>query len=224
MPSDHFIGDINKLESCLKKSFEIAKENKIALIGIKPSFANVSYGYISSTNSHFVEKPKLTKAEELVNSDYYWNTDINTYTPATLLHELSLYSPKYVQRSLKELYKKSPNLNLANSILEKSKKLVLIKGDFAWNDVGEWKTIYQQLPKTKNQHVLINDARFIDINSSGCLLYGQSDKLIGLVGVEGITVIDTPDALLICNTKESYQVRELVKKITKIPNAKKYFL
>jgi len=223
MPSDHYIDDINKLEHCLKLSYDIALKNKIALIGIKPSFTNVSYGYIASDKSHFVEKPPLAKAKELIEKDYYWNTDINTFKPETFINELRLHCPEYIKKSLNQLYKKSPNLNVANSILEKSKNLTLIKANFAWSDVGEWKTIYQHLPKDQNGHVILNNTQYISQNSKNCLLGTSKNKLIGIVGLEDITIIDTPDALLICKTPDSYEVRSLVATMMESPKTKKYF-
>jgi mannose-1-phosphate guanylyltransferase len=41
------------------------------------------------------------------------------------------------------------------------------------------------------------------------------EKLIATVGLKDVVIIDTPDALLICNSKESHKVKDLLQKIDK---------
>jgi hypothetical protein len=65
----------------------------------------------------------------------------------------------------------------------------------------------------------------VEVNSKNCLLASDSSKIIGLVDVENLAVIDTPDALLICNLNHdgSFHVRDLVTKIVGNPKLKHYF-
>ena len=65
----------------------------------------------------------------------------------------------------------------------------------------------------------------VEINSKNCLVHSSAQKVIGLVNLEDIAIIDTPDALLVCNLKEggSYQVKDLITKLVSQPKLKSFF-
>jgi mannose-1-phosphate guanylyltransferase len=103
----------------------------------------------------------------------------------------------------------------------------MIPASFSWSDIGEWKSIYQQKSSIKDDIVSLNQTtKFVEVGSRHCLVSGLSHKLIGLVDVNNLAIIDTPDALLICNIAQngSYKVRDLISKIVEDPKLKHYFL
>lgn len=130
-------------------------------------------------------------------------------------------SPKEIEN----IFKKSPKLNINQAISEKSKKMLVIPTTFNWSDVGEWKSIYKQLKTDLEGNVsLENKTPFIGYKSKNCLVKSSDKKIIGLVGVENLAVIDTPDALLICNMDKSADVRHLITKIVEKKKYKDFFL
>ena len=105
--------------------------------------------------------------------------------------------------------------------------LIVIPANFDWADIGEWKAIYHHLsPRQTSTSLLITRLNLSPLAVKKCLVSGKKNKLIGLVGVNNLAVIDTPDALLICNIagNDSYRVRDLVSLIISRPQLKKYFL
>ncbi|MFA7088349.1 MAG: hypothetical protein WC146_03350, partial [Patescibacteria group bacterium] len=124
------------------------------------------------------------------------------------------------------IYSLAPSLPIDTAISEKSKKLILIPASFNWNDIGEWKSIYEELPKIGNNFALLpKNQKFVEVNSKNCLLVSSPSKIIGLVDVNNLAIIDTPDALLICNiaTDGSFHVRNLVTKIVSNLKLKHFF-
>jgi len=104
--------------------------------------------------------------------------------------------------------------------------MILIPASFNWNDIGEWKSIYQELPKSANNIATLHkDVKFVEVNSKNCLISAGSQKMIGLVDVNNLAIIDTPDALLICNiaNEGSFHVRDLVSKIVQNLKLKHFF-
>jgi len=237
-PSDHYIQKNLKFKKNINFAYELAKKHQaIATIGIKPTNPNPSYGYILaqqksnrfSSVSFFIEKPDVDTAEKLIKKNCYWNSDIHTFKISTMLSELKTIQPEYYEifeelikkpKEIDSLYKKSPNLNINQAISEKSKNMLIVPAEFSWSDIGEWKSIYTNSPKLDHGHALVDsDTQVVDYNSKNCLITSSKDKLIGLIGVNNIAVIDTPDSLLICNLDQSAHVRDLV---TTIVNKKKY--
>lgn len=246
LPSDHLIKNVKKFKNDVIKSSKLAQEHQsIVTIGFKPQNPTPSYGYISINKKNhnyvldFIEKPDKKTATRLIKQNYYWNTDILTFTHKTLLEEIKLYQPQYLKlytilkdnlnnrNSLEHIYTISPNLSIAYAISEKTKKLIMLPGSFYWSDIGEWKSIYNQLKKDKNGIVQLNpNTHYVQVNSRNCLISTSGSKLIGLVDVNNLAIIDTPDALLICNIAYdgSFRVRDIVNRITKDKSLENYFL
>ncbi|MFZ2153253.1 MAG: mannose-1-phosphate guanylyltransferase [Microgenomates group bacterium] len=243
-PADHFVS----LKRYFRKSIRLAVQsaattNKIVLIGIHPTYPNPGFGYILAQSSgpirqvtQFVEKPSVVDAQLLIHKDALWNSGIYTFSISSLLDEFTthepIYSRLYHQLSLSHqpkniinIYKKSPSLPLDKAISEKSQNLVTLKAKFVWSDIGEWFAIWQHLTQTENGIKKISPAsNYLSINSKNCLVNGPRDKLIGLVGLNNLAIIDSPDGLLVCNLQDTYSVRELVKEIVSTPKLKNFFL
>lgn len=244
MPSDHFIGQINNFKKDLQLAVKNANNKYIVTLGIKPNNPSTSFGYIFTNSRHevlkFIEKPNLLNAQKFIQKDNcFWNSGIYTFKFETLISEFRQHSPQYlplfnkIQQNLNQpkiiekIYSISPSLAIDTAISEKSRRLFLIPVSFSWNDVGEWKSIYQQLSKDSNQIAILNkNTNHIEINSQNCLISStKKNKLIGLVDINNLAIIDTDDALLICNINldGSYHVRDLVSKIVQNKKIKHYF-
>ncbi|MFA4826853.1 MAG: mannose-1-phosphate guanylyltransferase [Candidatus Shapirobacteria bacterium] len=244
--SDHFIDKLKNFSNDILLSADLANTHKsILTIGIKPTYPSPSYGYLLTKPTtfkyrqvtKFTEKPDQKIAQNFIkNHNYYWNSGIYTFTVTTLINEFKLHSPKYFDlfnqlqknpKNIKKSYSLSPNLAIDIAISEKSKNLLLVPATFDWSDIGEWKSIFQLLPKTENDFASLNKNQpMLSINSNSCLISGNSKKLIGLIGIQNIGIIDTKDALLLVNLSgnDSFLVRDLVGQIVKNPKLKNYFL
>lgn len=243
LPSDHYISKNLFFSSDIKKSARIAsKHDRIVLIGIKPTFPNPSYGYLSVDKPQngvykikkFIEKPSPSAAESLIQEGNFWNSGIYTFNISILLEEFIKYQPKYFRlyqrlvdkpSSVKKIYKLFPKLAIDYAISEKSSKLSCIKAKFIWSDIGEWNSVYQLLHKDpQGISQLKPDTLYSNHNSQNCLISTKPGKLIGLVGVKNLAIIDTADGLLICNLNDTLQVRNLISKIVSSKKQINYFL
>ena len=242
-PSDHFISLLRNFDHDIKESFRLAQKNSIITFGIKPNSPSSSFGYIQTNSQNkviqFIEKPNVALAQKLIQkNNCYWNSGIYTFKIDTLINEFKLYSKEYIPlfnklsesyqhpRVVQKIYSLSPSLAIDVAVSEKSKNILLIPSTFNWNDIGEWKSIYQELPKTSNNiATLPKNVKFLEVNSKNCLISADSKKMIGLVDVSNLAIVDTPDALLICNISHdgSFHVRDLVTKIVQNLKFKHYF-
>jgi mannose-1-phosphate guanylyltransferase len=242
-PADHYISKLDIFHTQLETAKKIAlNSDKIVTFGVTPSSPNTSYGYIQidkKNDQHysvkkFIEKPDIKTVIQLITKKSLWNSGIYTFKISTLIEEFKKLQPDYYQlyqkissSKITDIYKKSNNLSLDKAISEKTNSLVCIPVKFIWNDIGQWNTIHQQLPKTgKNFSILDPETNFLETNSSNCLISSTPKKLVGLVGVNNLAIIDTPEALLVCSIdkNDSWNVRDLVTKIVSSEKTKKYFL
>ena len=249
MPSDHYIKNISAFKTNIKAATRIAaSQNKLVVLGTKPTSANPSYGYINPgkkiTNpvtyypvTKFIEKPPQPDLARLIKQGYYWNLGIHTFTPTCLLQEFNQYQPQYFRlysqlqsglnqpHQINRLYRSSPKLPIDIAISQLSRQLAMVPTKFNWSDVGEWKTIHLQSKKDQNGFSLLTSSTLLNqFQSQNCLVGGQKNKLIGLVGVKDLAIIDTPDALLICQLQKSFNVRDLISQIVTNKKHKHFFV
>lgn len=214
----------------------------IQTIGINPNKPDTGLGYIQLDTQidqngkdlkifsvkKFIEKPPLEKAKEYISSwQYLWNAGIFVWKSD---HFLSLFSknlPKSYQvlekivlfagtseerKIINEEYKNIDNISVDYGIMEKSKDILVIPGDFGWSDIGSWEKILEELSGNHGT-TLVTKGHHIGVNDENCLIMADNNKLIATVGLKDIVVVDTPDAILICNSKKSHEVKELLAKL-----------
>src|SRR5690606_34554695 len=114
-------------------------------------------------------------------------------------------------RSLEEFFKSIKGISIDYGIMEKSQKVYMIEGDFGWSDVGSWETVFELSEKENDNNAVVGDVH--TKNTSNSYIYSP-DKFTSVIGLDSIVVIDTSDALLICNRENVQEVRETVDYLT----------
>jgi len=184
----------------------------------------------------FVEKPNAATARRYLKSgDYFWNAGIFVWKARTVLDEIASCAPDLdralapLRRSAKrraeieESYSRAPSLPIDVAVMERSKRVWSLPAKFAWSDVGTWQSLAEELgvgkPSSSRDRRDQEDGRSRVIAGevlqahSDCNLVWGGDRLIALVGVEGLAVIDTGDVVLVANLERSPDVRELVARL-----------
>jgi len=178
----------------------------------------------------FVEKPNLATAEKYVASgDYLWNggmfiaradvllAQIGESNPALLAGLTELAEAWDTPRRGAVVDKVWPGLTkiaIDYTVAEPAAaagKLVVIPGDFDWDDVGDFASIAKLHSGGRKSDLAIlgENARVLADSSTGVVI-SQSGRLISLIGVTDIVVVDTPDALLVTTTAHAQRVKSVV--------------
>lgn len=223
LPSDHLIKEVDKFIEAVKKGEKVAKGGYIVLFGEKPSYPETGYGYIKITDNiiesvysveRFEEKPDYEKAREYVSDGkHLWNCGIFLFTLERIVKDYTQFMPeirlnlKY--KDFKEAFEEFPNISFDYAILEKTKKIAVVKMEVEWSDVGSWKAVYNNMVKDVNGNVIVGDVEILETKNS--LFLSQGKNLIACVGLEDFVIIGTEDATLIIKKEEAQKVREIVK-------------
>ncbi len=118
-----------------------------------------------------------------------------------------------VRRVLQREYKKMPNISIDHAVLEKagSKGNVLtIEARFPWSDLGSWAALHEIIPKDQKGNAAMG--QWLGIDSRGCLVHSR-DHLVVLIGLQGVMVVDTPDALLVGDINRAQDIRDVVSRL-----------
>lgn len=243
VPSDNLIDDDKKFVKAIDEAVKLANENYIVTFGIKPHRADTGFGYIKAKKNKkikdisesglkvesFVEKPDEETAKEFLESEkYYWNSGMFVFKASVLLAELKKYEPD-VYNIIKNAeissqtptipyqdFEKMPDISIDYAVMENSKKLALIPLDNEWKDVGSWEAVYEISEKDDNGNYIMGNV--LDLDSKDSMVYSTS-KLITTVGLDNIVVVETEDAVLVCDRKRAQDVKKVVNHLKEINDA-----
>lgn len=213
------------------------KRDCLVTIGILPTYPATGYGYIQHASEElerlvgvpvysvktFAEKPTREAAERFIASgDFLWNSGIFIWKVKTILSEIEEKMPDlydglceidaHIGKSreaeiIEKVYKQIRNISIDYGVMEKAQKVIVLKSDFGWSDVGSWKEVFKLRIKDKNNNAV--DGTFIPIDTHNCYV-SSPRKLVATIGIENLIVVDTEDALLLCHIDRSEEVKELV--------------
>ncbi len=238
LSSDHKIKDITQLQKSINIGREFAINGRIVTFGVNPTYPSTGYGYIESFNEinnvnksseikNFIEKPNLDIANILFKDNHYlWNSGIFLAKASTIISELEEFKPKLLKicresllksskdlnfiRINKEIFEHCPNISIDKALMEKTKLGTVVSLDAGWNDLGSWKSVWEEAKKDDNQNNLNGKIFIKDVKNS--YLESKNRLLVGL-GLENILVVDTEDALLVANKDAINSLKDLVKEL-----------
>jgi len=179
----------------------------------------------------FVEKPDLATARRyLAEGDYLWNASMFISRADVLLDQMRLTKPELVggleqlaaawddpatrgpavDRIWPDLEKIAIDYSVAEPAA-RAGKLVVIPGDFDWDDVGDFASIakLRNGGRASDLAIIGDSATILSDHASG-IVVSQSTRVISLIGVQDIIVVDTPDALLVTTSEHAQRVKSVV--------------
>ncbi len=234
LPADHLIKNEDEFKRILLEAAEFAYNKKgLVTIGIKPTRPETGYGYIQINEEiidkdihkvqTFAEKPNLATAERFLQSgDFLWNSGMFIWRVDTILQEIKIYMNELYKALLEiaevlgtedydimlpKIYSKLKSVSIDYGIMEKSNNVYLIKANFDWNDVGSWEAVYELSNKDNFGNAVTGEA-YLE-STSGSLIYNPK-KFTAVIGLKDVIVIETDDALLVCNRKNAQDVKNVV--------------
>jgi mannose-1-phosphate guanylyltransferase len=237
VPADSYIPDVARYKRVVKDSLEYAaRENVLITIGIQPTSPHTGYGYVQlgdrvtdriSKVKRFVEKPDRTTAERfLASGDYRWNAGMFVWSVGAINEALGQFQPdmadgcraiqaavgtKDFGRVLQREFAKMTKISIDYAVMEKAGNVVVAKGDFAWDDVGDWAAIERH--HTKDAAGNVARGEFVGVDVRNCVVVNDTGKVIAAVGVSDLVIVQTGDATMVCRKADSQRVREIVKQL-----------
>lgn len=230
LPADHHIRHADRFRDVLGRAIDLAASGEwLVTIGIEPTTPETGYGYIERGEQiapggnrvrRFTEKPDRARAEQFVRSgQYLWNSGIFVWKVGAIRDALARYLPE-VARRVDEIvsawgdrarfaaaYERMPEQSIDYGVLEKAENVTVVAAEFGWDDIGSWTALFRLGPADADGNVM--RGRVLALSSSGNLV--ASDKrLVALVGVQGLVVIDTEDAVLVCSADRVQDVKQII--------------
>lgn len=241
-PADHVIEPVPEFARAVRAAALVADEHPRALLtfGIRPTYPSTGYGYIHRGDEltrrqgvpvyrvkAFREKPALDLAEQFVASgDYYWNSGIFVWRAATILGELRAHKPALadaVERIaaawdtphrasvLADEYPRLEKVSIDYAVMEHAPEVLVLEAPYQWDDVGSWLALERLHAQDADGNTI--DATHSGLNTTNCVIVGNTDKLITTIGVSNLLIIQDGDAILVADRREEATVKQLVERL-----------
>ena len=244
--ADRLVNPVSRYLEVLLAAAKVAFEQKCLIaMGVKARYPNIGYGHIKRGEKKervgtvqfyklekFVEKPPLALAQKYTASgEYYWNAGQFVWRGDALLNSLSQHAPEISKglleiskvigtekekEVLQKVYASMPKIAIDYAVAEKEINFLVVEGDFHWTDIGDWNEVWENLPKDKENNVIIDGdepgGRVINIDTSNSLIHTDG-RLVAIIDVDDVAVVDTKDILLVCKRSRAQSVKKVVEQL-----------
>lgn len=230
LPADHLILDEAAFSSAVMQAEQLARQGLLVTFGIEPDAPETGFGYIQADGHRvvrFTEKPDpATAARMLEQGGFYWNAGMFCFTASTMLDELRQHCPDIldgVQTSLAKAHRAdSPHRiqieldpgafaqvrdeSIDYAVMERSSRVAVVPCNIGWSDIGSWEALSQLLPADADGNRCDGDVVLHHVTD--CAIHADQ-RVVGALGVQGLVIVDTPDALLVAARDRAQDVKKL---------------
>ena len=193
---------------------------------------NVSQQFIVD---RFVEKPDVQTANKYIEEGgYFWNGGMFVLKASVWLSALKEFRPDILlatQKALEgkesdesgdtifirpsnESFRAVPSESIDYAVIEKCPQsqfpIKMVELDAGWNDLGAWDAVWQVGEQDAQGNVTTGDT--LVSNSKNSLIHASS-RLVSAVGVENLIIVETADAVLVADRKNSQDVKNIVSQL-----------
>jgi len=177
----------------------------------------------------FVEKPKLALAQDYVASGrHLWNSGMFCFTPRAILGAFAAHAPQVLDGlqpvwsalaarpgPMLEIDASSfaavPDISIDYAVMEKAAGgvpgVAVVRGRFDWSDIGSWQALSDLVPADERGNR--GQGERVAIDTRDTFIHAE-DRVVAAVGVEGLVIVDTPDATLVAHRDQLQRVKEVV--------------
>ncbi len=228
-PSDHHIADVAAFHTAIGIAREAAEAGSIVTFGIEPDHPATGFGYIQAEQgegvravARFVEKPPEDRARQMLDAGgHYWNAGIFLALASTWRSELERHAPAILAAAGDALaraerddaiihvdeaaFAASPAKSIDYAVMEHSDRVAVVPVSMGWSDIGSWQSLVDASDKDEAGNALGADVLAIDCRNT---LVRSNGPKVAAIGVEGLVIVATAEAVLVMRPEEAQRVRE----------------
>ncbi|MFL5605409.1 MAG: mannose-1-phosphate guanylyltransferase [Gemmatimonadaceae bacterium] len=225
--ADWFVGDPEGFRAALDHAADAAvKHHALVTVGVVPSRADPGFGYIQPgaelergvrTVARFVEKPDRARAEAMVADGYLWNSGIFVWRVGDFLDEVRALTPEIAPQlgahrdDLAGFFGAvKSGIAVDVGVLERSSRVLVLRGDFAWDDVGTWAALQRVRPHDAHGNAIAGRAHALDSRDN--VVHADGNAVV-LYGVSGLVVVTRDGLTLVTTTERASDLKTLIESL-----------
>ena len=241
LPADQLIQQEEQFHKIIRGAAHAAQlTDAIVTIGIKPTWACPSYGYIERGApaqleglddeieiyevERFREKPDPERAAQFLEAgNFSWNAGMFIWSVPTVIGELSQHAPALVEfidkvkaagdlpAMLAEEFPKLEKISIDYALMEKASRVLNIEATFDWDDVGGWISVAKYIDQDDKSNSA--NTSVTNIDGSDNIVFAARAKdgpHVALLGVHNLIVVQTGDAILVADRDRADEIKKLM--------------
>ena len=185
----------------------------------------------------FEEKPTPERARELIASrSAFWNAGIFVWKRSAAIAGLESYSADisdpirewcadtspsgeagWPGAALADTYQDLRDTSIDYALLEPASleaRVAVVPISVGWSDLGSWSALRdQRVSEGASDISTARDARVIALAGRDALVHAAGGRTVATVGLEDVTVVDTPEALLVISADAAQDVKTVVNQL-----------
>ncbi|HCU13123.1 MAG TPA: mannose-1-phosphate guanylyltransferase [Gemmatimonadetes bacterium] len=233
--ADWFIGNDVQFREVLLEAEEVAqKTHTLVTVGIVPTRADQGFGYIQAVNPNkkggspvkrFVEKPDRARAETMRSEGYLWNSGIFVWSVGDFLAQVKQHTPELAKAlaldrdaEASEFFASvAKPVSVDVGVLERSKNVTVIPGDFGWDDIGTWAALGRVRDKDEFGNVTIGTVHMLDCSDN---VVRTDSGTVVIYGVDNLVVVVHDGLTLVTTREKAADLKRLVESLPASEQAK----
>ncbi|MCC6617759.1 MAG: mannose-1-phosphate guanylyltransferase [Chloroflexi bacterium] len=243
LPADHFVADEDRFADALRAAARVAERGYLVTLGVAPTHAATGYGYIrvgerlhpddpAAAVDRFVEKPDgATAAAYLDEGGHLWNSGIFAWRTYAFRQAVERFQPALAgaltriealhrtpgwMSDVRDICEPLDAISIDVGIAEPAAaegRMAVVPLEAGWSDIGSWSALLEALTAAQGKD-LVASGRHLDRGSHNVLVQG-GDRLVVTVGLDGVIIVDTPDALLVCSRERAEDIKPVLDEIAR---------
>lgn len=240
LPSDSAVNNPAEMRRIIRAGAAYAETASHGVIfGMRPTRPETGFGYIqvgtelgkSQGTSYyrvvsFTEKPDLATAQKyLEQKNFLWNGGIFLWRRTCLEQEIGKNLPqlakglkefqKYIGTpeeipKLQDIYPTLPATSVDYGILEKTEDLVVIPGDYDWDDLGCWSALERVLALDEAGNVV--QGQHLGVDTCRCIIHSPQ-KMVATLGVSDLIIVEMDDVVFVCSKERAQDIKLMLAKL-----------
>lgn len=214
-------------------------EETLVTFGVKPTFPATQYGYLQCKDTvdtaaghpvyqvmAFKEKPSQEVAQQYLEAgDVLWNSGMFVWKAKAILGYLARFLPGAMgplqtigaawgteqwQTVVEEYFGEIPKISIDFAVMEKAGQVIALPLPCHWLDLGAFTSLEGiYAPDEQGNIVVAQSAQLMDTRSS-IVVTEDEGHLIATIGLDGMLVVHSQDATLVCPVEELDRLKELL--------------
>jgi len=216
-------------QSLIRAARIAVRERALVTVGVKATRPETGFGYIRpglplhggmSDDSapcrvkSFIEKPGPVLAEMLVSDGAFWNAGIFVWRAQDVLAALAEHTSELAhglqalgQRDFVRFAGMIQSVSIERGLLERYQNLILVPGEFGWDDVGTWASLRRARELDDDGNGAHGEVHFVD--STGNVVHAEGVPVV-LYGVSGMLVVTLAGLTFVTTLDRASELRPLL--------------
>jgi mannose-1-phosphate guanylyltransferase len=225
--ADWAVRDAEAFRAALVEAADAAEAHAaLVTVGVVPDRADPGFGYIQPGErldggvrrvARFVEKPDRARAEAMVADGYLWNSGIFAWRVGDFLREIEAHTPEIgphlsAHRDDLEGFFRAVTSGIAVDVgvLERSHRVLVLRGDFGWDDVGTWAALRRVRARDEHDNAFAGLVHALE--SSGNVVHAEGNGVV-LFGVRDLVVVSRPGLTLVTTIDKASDLKTLIQSL-----------